>query len=242
MVTAGSIPERRLSRATRTRLSLVAATALLGSAALQGAAARERWVVVGGAWSREDVSIEDGRFDYVFPADPWENVGAAAQLYGAGLVLAAVAVFVLGVTVAGRAGADRLVTTAIAATFGLNGVHAAVSAVLGAPSPLAFVPLFSLLSTTAAIGLAVMAARWMRRAPLTALALLLLIWLTMPGYLVASFQIAPAIMGYQSHDTTPGSEAVAAVATAAAGAMVLFAAVLDAVTARTRGRGRPSIT
>ena len=37
-------------------------------------------------WNRADISIEDSRFDYWFPAAPWENLGAAAQLYGLGMI------------------------------------------------------------------------------------------------------------------------------------------------------------
>ncbi|MET0933725.1 MAG: hypothetical protein ABWX56_08425, partial [Mycetocola sp.] len=69
--------------------SLVAALLFLGSAVLQLMASLQRWVVFSASRSGADISVEDHRFDYSFPWDPWEPIGTAAELYGAGTLIMA---------------------------------------------------------------------------------------------------------------------------------------------------------
>ncbi|MFB2581365.1 hypothetical protein ACEXQD_08940 [Herbiconiux sp. P15] len=222
---------------TSARWSLVVAALWLASAALQVVASLERWVVAAGSWTRGDVSIEDHRFDYWWPADPWENVGAAAQLHGAGLLLLAIGVLLLPrAAPARRHGLDGAVAVVVAILFGFDGAHVLVSGLMGAPSPLQYVPLQLLLAGVTAIGLVVLAANRFATSWPTALGCLVLVGATLPGYIVATFVIAPAITGYQSFDTTPWTETIPAVWTALAALLVLVTAAASAI----RGSRRPS--
>ncbi|MWV48262.1 hypothetical protein GRS96_03100 [Rathayibacter sp. VKM Ac-2803] len=209
--------------ALRRRWALGAAGLLLASAVLQLLASIERWVVAADGSAREDSTIEDHRFDYSFPADPWENVGSAAQLHGIGTILLA-----LGVLAAHRAFTPRgrvagLLALLVAVSFGLLGLHALVSGVLGAPTPLQNVGLQLVLSTIPAVALVALALLWATESPFAAVAAVFLLGATLPGYLLAAFAIAPMIMNYQSYDTTPWTEAVVAASIAVAGLLVLVA-------------------
>lgn len=200
---------------------------MLGSAGLQLVAAIERWVVHSDAWTRGDASVEDHLFDYSSPAAPWEHLGSTAQFFGAGILLLA-----LGFLAASRAVPEtnsafqRVLVVVVAVSFASSGAHALVSGVFGAPTLLQVPPLPSFLSLAGFVGLILLASRWLRSAWLASVACVLLLGSTMPGYLLASFQIAPAIVGYQSHDTTPWTEAVVAVTTGAAGTVLLIAALV----------------
>jgi hypothetical protein len=86
-----------------------------------------------------------------------------------------------------------------------------------------YVSMLGILSAVATVCLVILAARWMRWMWPSSIALGLLVAVTIPGYLVATFVIAPVLVGYQSHDTTPWTEAVGGVATVAAGVVLVFA-------------------
>ncbi|MBF4574303.1 hypothetical protein ITJ64_17465 [Herbiconiux sp. VKM Ac-1786] len=215
---------------TSARWSLVVAGLWLASAGLQVAASLERWVVAAGSWTRDQVSIKDHRFDYSWPADPWENVGAAAQLHGAGLLLLAIGLLLLPRAAAGRnPGLDGVAVIVIAALAGFDGIHVLASGLLGFPSPLQYLPVQLLLTGVSAIGLVYLAAeRFTSTTWPAAIACLLLVGSTMPGLLVAAFVIAPAVVGYQSFDTTPWTETIVAAWTALAAVAMLVAAGLSA--------------
>ncbi|KQQ06158.1 MULTISPECIES: hypothetical protein [unclassified Rathayibacter] len=209
---------------SRWRTVLGAAVLVLASAVLQALAAVERWVVAADGWTREDRTIEDHLFDYAFPADPWENVGAAAQLHGIGTILLALGVLAAGraLTPPGRVGG--LLVILIAASFGLLGLHALVSGVIDAPSPLQNVGIQLVLGLVSAVALVALALLWATVSWAAAVAAVLLLGATLPGYLFAAFAIAPMVMGYQSYDTTPWTEGVVAASTAVAGLLLLVAA------------------
>jgi hypothetical protein len=210
------------------RRQVSAAAFLLGSAALQYIAAAERWLAAPTTWTRRDRWIEDHLFDYSYPADPWENIGAAAQWFGAGYLLLAAGVLVLVGRGHGPAhGLSRMAAVSTAVGLGLTGVHALASGVLGAPTFLQW-PII-LFGVVAFAGLIVLVAVSIRSAPATALTSALLLMTTVPGYIFACFVIAPAVVGSSSYDTTPHTETVIAVATAAAAVVLLIASSISAL-------------
>ena len=221
-----------LSSRSSVSWSLTVAGLFLGSAMLQFVASLERWVVLRNSATRTETSIEDHLFDYSYPADPWENLGTTAQLFGVGLLLVALGILAM-LRVARNGRVERMLSLATAASFGIAGVHALVSGLLGVPSPLQYLPVQVLLNLVGFVGLIALAARWMRTAWAASVSCVLLLGVTLPGYLLATFQFAPVLAGYQSHDTTPFTETIVAVSTAAAGVAMLVGA---GVTSRTRRR------
>jgi hypothetical protein len=212
--------------ADRTRRDgLLAASLLLVSAALQTAASLIRWL--GPTTGPGGMLIEDHLYDYFVPAPPWVNLGYAAQLFGFGELALAAAVIVLALESAKSSSVlFRAFAVVLSLPFAVVGVHAVLSGVLGSPSVL-FYPLigglaFTVFSVAAPIALAIVTAR---RSIWWALASILMAGATLPGYLVATFAIAPAVAGYQSFDTTPWSETVVAVFVALAAASVAVGAL-----------------
>ena len=230
-VAAWDVP-RRSPRAQ----GLAAAALLLLSAALQVLASLERWGERRTAWDRADISIEDHRFDYWFPAAPWENLGAAAQLYGLGMVALAGGVAFLAFAAASNRTIARRLCLVAAAPPAVFGVHALISGLMGAPSPLGFTPIEILLGLAQTAGLILLALVCGRRSAGWAVGAVLLLGTTTFGYLVSTFGIAPAIVGYQSHDTTPFTETVFA-AWAAASAV---AVAVGSLTWRAPSAGSPT--
>lgn len=220
-------------------LGFAAAGLLLLSAALQVLASLERWGERRTGWDRADISIEDSRFDYWFPASPWENLGGAAQLYGLGMMaLAGGIAFLAFAATSNRTVAGGLCLVA-AAPPALFGIHALVSGLMGSPSPLGFTPVEILLGMAQAAGLIVLALVCGPRSAGWVVGSVLLLGTTTFGYLVSTFVIAPAIVGYQSHDTTPFTETVVAAWAAASavavtvGSLLWRAPSMDAATAAT---------
>lgn len=206
--------------------SLAAACLFLVSAALQLIASLQRWVTFSGSWTRTDRLIEDNVFDYSYPADPWENVGTAAQYFGAGyLSLSLGVVTMLLAAPALQTARTRVLAVIVAASFALDGGHALVSGLINTPTPvqhvLALQWLFSLVGCACLIALG---ALWLRIWRPGALACLFLLGATVPGYLWAMYALAPLITGQESYDTTPWTETVVAGSTAAAGVSLLVAA------------------
>lgn len=198
----------------------------LASAVLQLVASLQRWVFARDAWQRADVLIEDHRFDYSYPADPWEHLGVMAQLHGLGYLLLAAGVLTMARTKSESTLGDRVLIAMITVPFALTGAHALLSALLGEPSPLRFVSLHWALGLCGFVGLIVLGIRWIRWSRTAAVTCLLLLGATMPGYLFVTFTMAPAVAGYASHDTTPWTETIVAGWTAgAAVAMLVMASV-----------------
>jgi hypothetical protein len=213
------------------RWSLAVAGLFLSSAALQLIASLERWVLFRDSWARDDISVEDGLFDYYYPSDPWENLGSTAQLSGAGTVLTALGVLAMARAVpGGTALVDRALIVIVASSFGLSGTHALLSGLIGTPSVLQALQLVPQLAGT--VPLLLLGGRLMHRSWSGAISCLFLLGATAPGYLVATFIIAPAIAGYQSHDTTPWTETIVAVWMACAGVAMAVQAGSLAVSRR----------
>ncbi|WP_146084445.1 hypothetical protein [Rathayibacter sp. AY1C1] len=208
---------------------IIAAGALmLASAGLQQLAAVQRWAVAGPILGEQ--AIEDHRYDYSWPSDPWENVGSAAQLLGIGHLLVALAV--LAAVGPGRRRPVAVLRIVVAAAFGCLGLHAVLSGILGAPTILQAMLPAVLLGLAAPAGLLVLAVLVARTSPLRAASFVLLIGSTLPGYLVATFAIAPALVDYQSYDTTPWTESVVAASVALAGAALLLEALIRSIVHR----------
>lgn len=220
-------------------LSLAAAALFLGSALLQFIASHQRWIVFRGSIAPDEISAEDHLFDYDFPSEPWESIGTAAQLFGVGALLQALAVLAMAFSVlflSGEAGprhdvisvAEIMIAVVVSAFFWLCGAHAFVSGVIGAPSLLSSSWTFWLLELLGIPGLFGLAVLWRRKSPAATSACVFLIGSTLGGYIVANFFIAPIFAGYVSHDTTPWTETVIAVSTAGAGLSMIFAAGMAA--------------
>ncbi|MBB5640633.1 hypothetical protein [Cryobacterium roopkundense] len=244
-MTAISSPEQETPSVRFRRVSagwsLAAAGLFVGSAVLQLLASLQRWVGLSGSGTLSDVSIEDHRFDYFYPADPWENVGTAAQLFGAGLLLLALGILVMTRAAAPRDGhLERMLALLVASSFGIHGAHALVSGAIGAPTPLQYLPVQMLLSLIGFVGLVAVGARLLRVSRAASVACVLLVAVTLPGYIVATFQIAPVIAGYQSYDTTPWTETILAASTAAAGVALAIAAGRAGSSHRRAARGSAS--
>jgi hypothetical protein len=223
--TAGS------SRRASARFSLAAAGLLLAVAVLQLAASLERWVALTGSWTRTDHLVEDHRFDYLYPSDPWENLGSTAQLSGAGFLLLGLAILAMARgAVRHPRQADRVIAAIVAGLFALDGLHGLVSGVTGSPTPFKYV--VDLLSLVSFIGLVVLAVRWLRWSWPSAIACVLLMAITLPGYIVVAFVIAPGITNYQSFDTTPWTETIVAAFIALAAVAMLVAASVATLSRR----------
>ena len=238
---------RQLGRTVHRRrgsiVCLLAASVLfLCSAALQLAASLQRWVVFRASLAPVEVSAEDHLYDYFFPADPWESIETAAQLFGWGTLVQAlgVAAMATGVVLLPRRAPGKrsaspnkaksaalarvgelLLAVVLAAWLGAVGWHALASGAAGTPSPLQHAAMIGWL---AVVALCILAARWMSALAPAAAACVFLLGSTWPGIVVATYMIAPVFAGGQSHDTSPWTETVMAATTAAAGISMLLAA------------------
>ena len=200
------------------RRMFASAALLLVSAALQFIASLERWVTITESWTRTDHLVEDHRFDYLYPSDPWEPLGSTAHLAGAGFPLMGLAVLVMVVGTA----VDRVLAIAVALSFAIPGIHALVSGLIGVPTPAQHVVAW--LTLVSFIGLVVLAVRTIRTSWVTSLAFVLLSAITITGYIVVAFVITPTITNFQSFDTTPWTETIVAAFIALAGLAMLAAA------------------
>ncbi|WP_156241194.1 hypothetical protein [Microbacterium oryzae] len=214
---------------TATIATVSAAVLLAASVPLQLMASSRRWTqcprFVG---DENDTSmcglLEDHLFDYQNPSAPWTVIDGAAQLFGAGLMLVAVAVLVATLGVARPRGPLLWASAAVtAAAFAFGGVHALASGQLGSPSALT-----GWTAHVAVLGQVAWVAWWATtyvRAPLLALALLPTGLFTAGGGVVV-YAMAPLFVGYSSYDTTPWSESIPAYGTGLSALALLVTLVL----------------
>lgn len=214
---------------------LTAAGLFMYSAVLQNTASLQRWVVFSSSRGPRDLSVEDHIYDYYFPWTDWVPIGTAAELFGAGIMVQVVGIVVMaaGTLPQGRPArgtaeawlrvlslaAEVLLVLAVAAAFALLGMHALLSGMAGAASELRPWVATGLL---AGGGLAVLAMLWRRKLPGAAAACLFLIGSSLPGYVLATYMIAP-VLGGGSHDTARWTESVVAASTAGAGVALIVA-------------------
>ncbi|MFL4472393.1 hypothetical protein ACIPVK_00125 [Paeniglutamicibacter sp. MACA_103] len=213
---------------------LAAAVLFLASALLQHLASIQRWVVLRGQRPGHEPSVEDHLLDYIFPSDPWEPIGTAAQLFGAGTMVQAVGILAmaLGVLAVPRVAPNRIGVISetvfailVAASFFTVGTHALVSRISGVPSTMQDSQgLVAFMVWGGFESLAALAWLWMGMSRGAVAACLFLLGTTLPGSAISNFTIAPMIAGFVSHDTTPWLESVVASSSAAAALAMAFAA------------------
>lgn len=213
---------------------LAAAVLFMASAVLQHLASIQRWVVLRGQRPGNELTVEDHELDYSFPADPWETIGTAAQLFGAATLLQAVGVLAmaLGVLAVPRVAPNRIGIVAepalallVAAAFAVMGAHALISGINGAPSDLQHSRVLAPLMVWCGFGgLAALAWLWSGMSRAASVACVFLVGSNMFGAAIANFTVAAMIAGYVSHDTTPWLESVVAGTSAAAALAMVFAA------------------
>lgn len=197
---------------TGTIATVGAAVLMAASVPLLLAASLRRWTQCASFGDDSGASmcglLEDHLFDYQNPSEPWTVIDGSAQLFGAGLILVAVAVLVVTLGVTRPRGLLLWASaTVTAAAFAFGGVHALVSGLLGSPSALS-----GWTAHVAILGQVAWLAWWGTtyvRAPLLALALLPTGMFTAGGDVVV-YAIAPLFVGYSSYDTTPWSESIPA--------------------------------
>jgi hypothetical protein len=116
---------------------LVAAGLLAASALLQLDASLQRWVTARDALppSRRD-AIESHEHDHDTPTAGGVPLGDAAERYGAGVILLALAVAALAVAVGARGWSGAVLALAVTGPFAVLGLHALLSGIAGTPSPL----------------------------------------------------------------------------------------------------------
>ncbi|GAA1877718.1 hypothetical protein GCM10009715_25550 [Paeniglutamicibacter psychrophenolicus] len=213
---------------------LAAAVLFLASAVLQHLGSIQRWVVLRGQRPGNELSVEDHLLDYSFPADPWEPIGTAAQLFGAGTLLQALGVLAMavGVLAVPRVAPNRIgivtepvLALLVAAAFAVLGAHALISGINAAPSDLQHSSVLLPLMVWGGLGgMVALAWLWAGMSKAASVACVFLLGSNMFGGAIANFTIAAMIAGYVSHDTTPWLESVVAGSTAAAALAMIFAA------------------
>lgn len=196
---------------------LSAGLLLVASGALMYAASWQRWSGAC-AWGRESGrcdQLQDHRFDFVLPREPWEPVGVAAQLAGSSMLLLALVLPLLPLALTGRR--PHLVMSAASAAVAVGvadlGLATLRSGLAGQVVDLLSGPLaaasFVLLPVLLMV-LAVTSRRW-------SMAAALLLFVATPLVAAFSYAIGP-------YDTQPWWEAVSGVFTAAGGLCLLVAA------------------
>lgn len=207
-----------------TRRYLIMGVLLLASAVLQIQASLQRWVTARRGLAPGDISIEDHRYDYDLPGVSWEPIGSAAQVYGAGLILLAAGILVLGRVIRGRRWLKVFSIVAIAVPFMLLGVHAVIAGLTGHVTSIGDAGgLLLIINVLGFVGLAVLLGDHTTTTPMEAWVGVFLFGSSLAGYFVASFLIAPVLNGDTSYDTTPWTETVIGAMTAAAGITALLA-------------------
>jgi hypothetical protein len=194
----------------------VASALLTLSGVLTVAASAQRWwpaCRIGAFDSGRCPERQDHAYDYSAPGDPWVQVGHAAELHGAGVLILAAAVLLLPWVLAGHRPSRNMTLTAIAVSAGVA-VWGLVILISGLKGEGIWLPSMWLPALLWMIGLPVLslvsAASTTPAPPRVTVArwavVICLIVATMP--LISEYMVAPAIFSYSSYDTTPWAEAV----------------------------------
>lgn len=227
----GEVAQERKLRWLSCTCYLLTAALLVPAAWLQHAASLQRWVTLVESGPKDSGFAEDHLYDYVFPAEPWVNIGTVTEQYSlaALLLMFGMVSLTLGVLLQTK-GAPRLriliessLSVLVVAGFGVNSLHVFLSGATGTPGVLQHWQSLGLLASLAGIALARL---WWGRAPVAALGCYLVMGSTTLGYVVAYMFFAPMFAGYISYDTTPWMESVVAAFTGAAALVLLVAAFM----------------
>ena len=224
--------ERRWPRAL---VSLLLAV----SGLLAIAGARERWWPVcrpGDFDSPGCLTLQDDRYDHTALPEPWVPVGHAAEIAGASYAVLAVVVALLPWLL-------MRTRPRVAAATGLvlGGTALPVAAALwlsGRAGEVVDVPLVSASALTWALlwpvaaGISVVATLRTHGGGARVLLAALLCLCSPLGQVVVGLLVAPTLLGYVSHDTTPWTEAVT-------GGLLLLAALAAWPATRPRPRATP---
>ncbi len=210
------------AHAARTALQGVVPVLLSGSGVLMILAARERWwpaCRLGDFDAPDCLTLQDHRYDFLAPSEPWVPVGAAAQVGAGSMVLLSLALLFLPWLLAG---ANRTAVTlplgaglavALLTTAAMTGLSGLSGRVVERPG-LEWVYWLWLLSPIALIVM-VFASQNADPRPGMQWRLLVAVLVSASTPLGELF-IAGALLGL-SYDTTPWSEAVSGVFLVAAG-------------------------
>ena len=211
-----------------------AATALLFlvSSGFQLQAANSRWITHGNGSGFSQLSIEDHAFDYFLSQEPFIAIPGTSVPFGIGMLIQAAGVLCLVACLLAMQPPTARLRRIL--QFGLGFIAALGTAMIcyqalrtgldGVP----FTPLSAsglaiavyLAATVALIALCLSSpVNW----PYFGVSFFCLLGTTIPGYLVTYLIIAPAVLSYGSHDTTPGTETLLAVSTGLAGLAMLLA-------------------
>ncbi|GAA1410814.1 hypothetical protein AUR04nite_33460 [Glutamicibacter uratoxydans] len=219
---------------------LAAAGLLLLSAILQLAAAASRWLIHPEGLGGSAPMAQDGVYDYFLASEPFAMIPGTSLPFGIGMLLQAAVIVLLAASLhrSMPGTGDSLRRAELLVGFLLGFLAAAGPALIGYHALR-----IGLAGTAAGIfllvepaGLYILAASASALLVLSIIALTRNVWAgiamcftvgsTLPGYLVASFLIAPLLAGDTSYDTTAGSEAIVAFSTLAAGLFVLLGCLL----------------
>ncbi|MEU3330892.1 hypothetical protein ACF046_01170 [Glutamicibacter creatinolyticus] len=226
----------------------MAAALFFASAVFQQRASHARWVTALETQGPDSLSIESHEYDYYLPIAGYIPLPDTGVPLGIGLMLQSAGVFMLLLCLLSAARPSDKIMLSLQLLLGLLvipgyaiiGDNAIRSELAGVPADLnwsspvllttefAFVPL---------IDLCVLCWRWF---PVLAVACFFLLGTTILGNIIIYLLVAPLVTGYTSHDTTPGTETIMALSTAAAGVAMLV--VIFALISRRRGLRANALT
>ena len=198
------------------RLRLAATSVMLAAAGLLTVAAgAQRWWPAC-RWGSFDagacIRVQDDSYDHTLPLDPTVPIGTAAQLQGAALLVLAAAVVLLPTVLAGRSAGRILHLAAVVVSVGVAvvGVASWRTGPLGEGSSSPWLQLGGalwLLGLPVLVLVAVAAAPESRRR-VEAGRWGVAAFLVAANPVLTTLYLAPVLLGYTSHDTTPWTEAV----------------------------------
>lgn len=173
--------------------------------------------------------MESNQYDYYFPVGEFFPLAHTGMPLGIALMIQALALLCLLATLGAlRERSTRVIVFSAlplgvlaAIGFALLGLHALLSALEGHPSALPGSWLFNLTLLTGFLALCALSILCCLSVPLLGLAAAFLLGSTLVGYFLSSYLLAPLLTGYVSHDTTPGTETIVALSTAAAAITML---------------------
>ena len=216
-------------RTIDTGLTVLAGLLFLVAGGLSIAAARLRWgpACGDGFDTAPCVLIQDHRYDYLLPTEPWDPVPGAAEIAGVSYIVIGLAIALIFAAVRSAVWV-RMLQALLVLSVLLLGVTTFLSGRAGVPiEPATAVAswLMPLWMVAAPMALVIMFTRW-AVGPEDDGLLPALAWALWAGLLVLAtpfpeYFIASLAVGYTSHDTTPWTGAVSGVMVALAGIVLL---------------------